>query len=350
MFLMILPQNILSTISSPRFVTYMGIGDGEIRLDIRQTEDIAGKTEQVRRLLAQDEETDRIAVLQTQSCRVALPGGAVAALQVEQGDHTVFPVSYVEGKAPKAKDDMALSCLCAQELGLSVGDTLDLIAEGASRAYTVCGVYSDITNGGKTAKAAFLPGDGAPMWSVFYVSLKAGVSRERWLSAWAQRLSDCDIGARLVDIQEYVADTYAQTIREIRLAARAAVLAAALVVFVVVVLFTRLLVAQDRQDISLRKAIGQTGGEIGRLYFRRYLPVLLSGVLAGILLGNLLGERLAGLFLGTLGAAGFRFLVNPRAVYGWIPATAAITVCCAILPGLAQIGHIRAYECCMGKE
>ena len=52
MFLIVLPQNILSTISSPRFVTYMGIGDGEIRLDIRQTEDIAGKTEQpARRLL-----------------------------------------------------------------------------------------------------------------------------------------------------------------------------------------------------------------------------------------------------------------------------------------------------------
>ena len=41
-FMMILPQNLLSSISSPRFVTYMGIGDGEIRLDIRQTEDIAG--------------------------------------------------------------------------------------------------------------------------------------------------------------------------------------------------------------------------------------------------------------------------------------------------------------------
>ena len=27
MFLMILPQNILSTISSPQFVSYMGIGD-----------------------------------------------------------------------------------------------------------------------------------------------------------------------------------------------------------------------------------------------------------------------------------------------------------------------------------
>ncbi len=350
MFLMILPQNILSTISSPQFVTYMGIGDGEIRLDIRQTEDIVGKTEQVEKLLAEEEPVDRFAVLRTLSCRAVLPDGSYTALQVEQGNHTVFPVSYAKGEAPKAKNEIALSYLCAEELGLSVGDTLLLLTDETPLEYTVCGIYSDITNGGKTAKAASLPGGGTPMWSVFYVSLKEGVQKEQWLSAWTQLLSDSGISAKAVDIQNYVTDTYGQTIQEIRMAAWAAVLAAALVMFVVVVLFTRLLVAEDRNEISLRKALGLTGGDIKRLYFLRYLPVLLAGILAGILSGNLLGEQLAGIFLKTLGATGFRFLIDDHAVCGWIPAVAVVTVFCAILLGLSQIRHIRAYECCMGKE
>ena len=350
MFLMILPQNILSTISSPQFVTYMGIGDGEIRLDLRQTEDIAGKTEQVETLLAEETSVDRFAALRTLSCRAVLPDGTYTALQVEQGDHTVFPVSYAKGEAPKAKKQIALSYLCAEELGLSMGDTLLLMTEEIPQEYTVCGIYSDITNGGKTAKTAFLPGGGTPMWSVFYVSLKEGVPKERWLSAWTQSLSDSGISARAVDIQEYVTDTYGQTIQEIRMAARAAVLAAALVMFVVVLLFTRLLVAEERNGISLRKALGFTGGDIRRLYFRRYLSVLLVGILAGILAGNLLGEQLAGRFLKTLGATGFRFLIDYGAVWGWVPAVAVVTVFCAILLGLSQIKHIRAYECCMGKE
>ena len=350
MFLMILPQNILSTISSPQFVTYMGIGDGEIRLDLRQTEDIAGKTEQVETLLAEETSVDRFAALRTLSCRAVLPDGTYTALQVEQGDHTVFPVSYAKGEAPKAKKQIALSYLCAEELGLSMGDTLLLMTEEIPQEYTVCGIYSDITNGGKTAKTAFLPGGGTPMWSVFYVSLKEGVPKERWLSAWTQSLSDSGISARAVDIQEYVTDTYGQTIQEIRMAARAAVLAAALVMFVVVLLFTRLLVAEERNGISLRKALSFTGGDIRRLYFRRYLSVLLVGILAGILAGNLLGEQLAGRFLKTLGATGFRFLIDYGAVWGWVPAVAVVTVFCAILLGLSQIKHIRAYECCMGKE
>ena len=115
-------------------------------------------------------------------------------------------------------------------------------------------------------------------------------------------------------------------------------------------LFTRLLVAEDRNDISLRKALGLTGGDIKGLYFRRYLPVLLAGLLAGILFGNLLGEKLAGMLLKTLGATGFRFLIDYKIICGCIPAVTAITVFCAILLGLSEVKHIRAYECCMGKE
>ena len=349
-FLMILPQNLLSTISSPQFVTYMGIGDGEIRLDIRQTEDIAGKTAQVEKLLAEDEQVARFAMLRTLSCRAVLPDGSSAGLQVEQGDHTIFPVAYAKGEAPKEKNEIALSYLCAEELGVSVGDALVLLNGENPREYTVCGVYPDITNGGKTAKAASLPGGGPLMWSVFYVSLKDGIQKEQWLSACTEILSDSGISAKAVDIQEYVTDTYGQTIQEIRMAAKVAVLAAALVMFVVVVLFTRLLVAEDRYDISLRKALGFTGGDIKRLYFLGYLPVLLASIPAGILLGNLLGEKLAGMLLKTLGATGFRFLIDYKAVCGWIPAVTVITVFCAILLGLSEVKHIRAYECCIGKE
>lgn len=349
-FMMILPQNLLSTISSPRFVTYMGIGDGEIRLDIRQTEDIAGRTEQVEKLLADDEQIACFVTLRTTSCRAVLSDGSYTNLQVEQGSHTTFPVTYTEGEAPKEKNEIALSYLCADELGLSVGDSILLLIDKKPQEYTICGIYSDITNGGKTAKAAYLHDDGPLMWSVFYVSLEDDVVKEQWLSEFTEILSDGGISAKVVDIQEYVADTYGQTIREIRMAARLAVCVAALVMFVVVVLFTRLLVAKDRYDISLRKAIGFTGRDIKRLYLLGYLPTILVGILVGILSGNLLGEKMAGLLLKSLGATGFSFLIDYKTVCVWIPVVTSVVVYCSILLGLLEIKNIRAYECCRGKE
>ena len=72
----------------------------------------------VRRTLKRTEKLSavkRFAPLRTRSCRAVLPDGTYTALQVEQGDHTVFPVSYAKGDAPKVENKIALSYLCAEE-------------------------------------------------------------------------------------------------------------------------------------------------------------------------------------------------------------------------------------------
>ena len=349
-FMMILPQNLLSTIASPRFVTYMGIGDGEIRLDIRQTEDIAGETEQVEKLLVEDEQITSFVTLRTTSCRTVLPDGSHNSLQVEQGNHTIFPVTYAEGEAPKEKNEIALSYLCADEFGLSEGDRILISIDGKLQEYTICGIYSDITNGGKTAKVAYLHGEEPLMWSVFYVSLKDNAEKTEWLSEYTENLSNSGISAKAVDIREYVDDTYGQTIQQIRTAAKVAGMVAALVIFAVVFLFTRLHVTKDRYDISLRKAIGFTGRDIKRLYLLRYLPVMLVGILAGILFANILGEKLAGMLLKSLGATGFSFLIDYKTVCLVVPVVTVTIASCAVLLGLLKIKNIGPYECCMGKE
>ena len=129
------------------------------------------------KLLAEEEQVARFAVLRTLSCRAVLPDGSDAALQVEQGDHTIFPVAYTKGAVPNEENEIALSWLCAEELGFDLGDTLLLLVGETPQEYTVCGIYPDITNGGKTAKAASLPGEGPLMWSVCYVSLKEGIQK-----------------------------------------------------------------------------------------------------------------------------------------------------------------------------
>ncbi len=76
-------------------------------------------------------------------------------------------------------------------LGLSMGDTLLLLPDETPQEYTVCGIYSDITNGGKTAKAAFLPGGGYPMWSVFYQV--SGMDRADSGEVWLDGMEICSL-------------------------------------------------------------------------------------------------------------------------------------------------------------
>lgn len=121
-FLMLLPENLYATLSSPTFITYMGIGNADIRMDIRQGEDISLATARLAAALEKDDRVERYAVLQTQSLPAVLTDGTVCSLTVEMGDHAVFSVRYSEGRLPVMDNEIALSSLNAEGLGVSVGD------------------------------------------------------------------------------------------------------------------------------------------------------------------------------------------------------------------------------------
>ena len=344
-FLMLVPANLYHTLDSPEFVTYMGIGDAGLRMDIRQTDDIAGVTARTAEQLAGDADVEKYVVLKTRSYSMVLPDGSTSALTVEEGNHNIFPVRYEKGEAPKGKGQIALSALNAKETGLTVGDSLLLNTEKGAERYTVCGIYSDITNGGKTAKACRIADEKAPvMWSVFYVSLKDHVSEKTWINKYQQP------EIKVTDIADYVKGTYGQTLKEIRLAAVVATGISAGILFVVTALFLRLTIEKNRYAISLKKAIGFCSRDIKRSYrIRGFLPAFF-GIVTGILFGNTCGEKLCGSILTSFGAEGFSFVTDWRMVCFLIPVTLSFAAVAAVEAGIWEIKNIRAFECCIGKE
>lgn len=392
-FLLLVPQNLYNTMSSPDFVTYMGIGSGDIRMDIWQTGDIRGVTEDIASALAQDKQVERYTVLTTKACTAYLPSAESEAdaftglpatgltpenlqkaglktvnLAVETGSHGIFPVEYLEGRLPERQGEIALSVMNARELGLSVGDSIGLAEHGVIKSYRVCGIYSDITNGGKTAKAYDAGGDGPVMWSVLYVSLKdfaekteenpagrqAGYfvkksagdfgEKEKWMEKYRA------MGADVTYIADYVQDTYGQTLGQLRLAQRAAALISTFVTGAVVWLFIRLLVEKDRYAISLHKALGFTGADMKRSYFVKGMLPVIGGMTAGIFIGNPLGERICGAVMKSFGAEGFRFAASQGLAPAGRLAVIAVPAVLAVWGGTAFIGRIKAFECCNGRE
>lgn len=344
-FLMLVPGNLHHTLASPKFVTYMGIGDAGLRMDIRQTDDIAGVTARMAEQLAGDADVEKYVVLKTRSYSMCLSDGSTFGFMVEEGDHSVFPVRYEKGGAPKEKGQIALSALNAKETGLTVGDHLLLNTENGAETYTVCGIYPDITNGGKTAKTCRIADEKAPvMWSVFYVSLKDHVAEKTWI----KRYQYPEI--KVTDIADYVKGTYGQTLKEIKLAAVVAGGISAGILFVVTALFLRLTIEKNRYDISLKKAIGFCSRDIKRSYrIRGFLPAFF-GIVTGILFGNTCGEKLCGSILTSFGAEGFSFVTDWRMVCFLIPVTLSFAAVAAVEAGIWEIKNIRAFECCIGKE
>lgn len=345
-FMMIVPDSMKKTMSAPDFVRYMGIGNSQIRIDVRQTNDIGSSTDDLARRMADDSRVSKYSVMRTGSYKTYLPDGTSYNLMLENGDHGVFPVNYTEGTYPVNENEIALSILNSEETGLGVGDTITVLkmtseGENVQSECVICGIYSDITNGGKTAKGC-MDDETPAIWSVMYVSLKDGVAIDEWISEYSAASEE---SIKIAGISEYMSGMYGQTIRNIGNASLITKAVACVVITVVILLLMRLVIWRERGESSLKKALGLTASEIRADYLKKLVVYLLTGLVFGILSGLLLGQRLAGVLLGFMGAKGLEFTMDPLSTFLIIPSLMMLSVFAAAAVSLKEVKNIKAYEC-----
>ncbi|MFJ5764212.1 ABC transporter permease [Lysinibacillus sp. NPDC093210] len=339
-FIMIVPLNLYNTISSNNFIKYMGIGNYDMRIDIQQTDHISQKTKQILYAINNDSTVSKHTVLSTKTFKVKMEDGTERNIKIELGDHSIFPIEYSTGRAPASQHEIALSELNADELSKKIGDIITLIMAGKEQNFTISGIYSDITNGGKTAKAIFNDNSTDMMWSVINVEFFDKAVLDSRMTAYTNHFNY----AKVSDINDYVLQTFGSTIDAVGKASRAAIAVALFITVLVTLLFMKMLVAKDRYSIAVMKALGFTNSDITTQYAARSLFVLMIGIVVGTLLANTLGGLLAGVVISSFGASSFTFSVNPLAAYLLCPLLMACSVLIATIISTSRAGKIKISE------
>ena len=352
MFMILVPQNMKSTIEAPEFVAYMGIGESHIRIDVRQTGNVRKIAGEVTEDIGHDNRVRDYVLMETGSYRTILQNGSLYDLMIENADHSRFPVRYTEGRYPENDREIALSVLNAEEMGVKLGDEIIVCKEmkdGTAEeiSCSVCGIYSDITNGGKTAKACMKdPDDATPvMWSIIYLSLADEDLTREWTNEYQDRYSSFESGVKVTLIADYLKGTYGQTIRNISKATAVSSVMACFVLFIVMLLMIRLGVWRERNDSSLKKALGFTSSDIRMEYLKKTVTYILSGIVLGVFAGIVPGQSLAALLLRSMGAYSFRFIIDPLTVFAAAPAMIAVSAVLAAILSLREVKRIHAWEC-----
>jgi putative ABC transport system permease protein len=339
-FIIIVPQNLYNTISSKGFITYMGVGDIDMRIDLQQTDNISEKADEIAMAVENDGAISRFVVLTTKTFTAMMDDGTQERIKVELGDHSVFPLTYSRGKAPSSDDEIALSVVNAREMGKMVGDVFRLMIAGQQKNLTVSGIYSDVTNGGKTAKAIFTDPSADIMWSVISLELLDPSLLNQKIGEYSQMYEF----AKVSDIDEFISQTYGSTISSIGKASYAAIGVALTITVLIILLFMKMLVTKDRYSIAVMKAFGFTNSDIREQYVARSVFVLIVGILIGTLLANTLGEALAGAVIASFGAASFKFIINPFFAYLLGPLMMVVATLIATITGTLDAGQIRISE------
>lgn len=335
-FILLVPKNLYNTISSKNFSTYMGIGNCDLRIDIQQTDHIQSKAVKILEKMNKDSDVKKAAVYTTKMFRTDKGEN----IKVELGDHSIFPIAYSAGRYPMHPEEIALSEMIAEELLKQVGDSITLYIGGEEKTQMVCGIYSDITNGGKTAKAVFKDDTADTMWSILSAELvNPHLAGEKAMEYGSQLPY-----AKVSSMNEYIEQIFGQTISTIKTASYGALVAALLLTVLVTLLFMKLLIKKDRYSIAVMKAVGFSNQSIRRQYAVRSLFVLIWGVLIGTLLANTLGEKLGGLAISFFGASDFEFIINGVSSYLLCPLLMLCAVLSGTIMGTFGAGQIKVCE------
>ena len=310
-FVMILPVNLFNTINNEGFSTYMGIEKSDIRIDLHQSEDLEQRYKDVIHTLKEDKAVAGFATLVTCKFKVRNSDDAWENINVTTGDLARFPLTYLEGASPAAADEIALSYLNADEMKKGIGDEITILANGKEQTMVVSGIYQDVTNGGRTAKAMLPPDPETLMWYVVNIDLKPGYV----ISDKVNQYSATFPQTRITDLRTYVLQTFGDTLKQLKSIRTVTILISVLMACLITSMFLKMLIARDRAQIAIMKNIGFASRDIISQYVIKTLILLAIGIILGTVLCNNLGEVFISAIGSMQGAPRINFEVHPFEAY-----------------------------------
>lgn len=312
--LMALPMNLLSTFESPRFVTYLGAPESDLRADLAYTDDLDTVRSELAGQLADD---DRLVDVRSYAKVLGEAQGpdGTETLDIEVGDYGGSTVDFLHG-GPPAEDEIALSVLNAHKYGVGPGDQLTVRHDQRWTTPVVSGVYQDVTSGGFTAKMQGQVTQGAAGY-VIYADVADGVDP----AAIAAEYGDRFPAAAVIPMRDYVQQTLAYVTDAFASAAVLSFVFGIGVAVLITCLFLKLRLSSERRTMGVLSAIGFSAREIIAQTRGKTMLLAVLGTVAGLLFTATMGETLVGglISLAGLGIAKLQFLPTVWLVYGVYP-------------------------------
>lgn len=113
----------------------------------------------------------------------------------------------------------------------------------------VCGIYQDVTNSGKTAKAMLEPNEDNVLWQVVYVNLTSSTN----VNVMEKKVAYTDefSSAKVLDMADYLGQTLGPLTGQLYRVALAGVLTAILICFLVTALYLKMTFAKEAGEIAI---------------------------------------------------------------------------------------------------
>ena len=300
-FLVMVPIRSLQTMQAEDFVTYMGSPICDLLVEVMQGEELEKRNEELSNVLSEEIENGHIqnaAVLRRVRLQAFNNADELVGVHVDTGSSAGKGIVYISGTNPSVENHIALSYLLADELGKEVGDKVNIISDNQTYCMEVCGIYQDVTSGGKTAKAIYdFEGELSEKYT-YQLELSNDVSAEGISNSLKSELGS---GYSIKSMDSFLEQTLGGVTVRFSQAVYLIIIIGIIITIFIVLLYMELRLARTMHALAEKIAMGIP---IKAICIQELYPMLLlggTGIILGAILTEILGETVVSALFSLLG-------------------------------------------------
>lgn len=262
------------------------------------------------------------------------------------GDSSADMYTYLEGTAPRNRNEVGISYIVADSIGASIGDTVEIKDGENTKKYIVTAIYQTMNNFGEGIRfhqdeqLDYAYAAGSFGMQILYKDSPDNAQLKERKTLLKDLFPDCEVFTAGEYVNHMIGDVAGQ-IQGIKYTILAIVLC---INILVTVLMVRSFIAKEKGEIAMLKAIGFKNAPLIGWQTLRISIVLFLSVILGTLLSTPLSDLSSGQIFRMMGAYSIEFDVVPLEVYVIYPLIVlGVTVLAGMLAAL-QVRKITASE------
>lgn len=318
--LVMVPIRSLQTMQAEDFVTYMGSPVCDLLIEVTQGDALEERNAVLSSSLGQKAVTGDIqhsSLMRRVRLQAMSTEGEAVGVHIDTGASAGEGIQYLSGTKPETESQIALSYLLSDELGKETGDSIEISAGEKTYSLTVCGIYQDVTSGGRTAKTLFAFPEEPSEKYTYHLALSDMASVDDFAESLKSELGS---GYSIKSMDGFLDQTLGGVTETLSQSVYLVILIGFIITIFIVVLFMELRLARNMRSLAEKIAVGIPYRAIVMQELYPMLFTGVTGVVSGVVLTELAGEKVvSGLFsmLG-LGIASISF--------------SAMTISCILVP------------------
>ena len=309
--LVMVPIRSLQAMQAQDFVTYMGSPICDLLVEVTQGDSLEERNVKLSNLLREEAEkgyVQNIDVLRRVRLQAFSNTGEPVGVHVDTGLAAGKGIVYLSGSNPSDEKQIALSYLLADELGKEVGDMVDITTDHQTYRLEICGIYQDVTSGGKTAKTIYdFPGELSEKYT-YQLELSADISAfdtsayDISADEFADTLkSKLGSGYSIKSMDGFLEQTLGGVTARLSLAVYLVILIGFVITVFIVLLFMELRLARTMRALAEKIVMGIS---VKAICMQELYPMLFTGatgVILGVIYTELIGEKIVSALFSLLG-------------------------------------------------